>query len=287
MKTRLTITLSESTVRKLDQLIDKKTVRNRSHAIEQILEESLKPSIDTAIILAGGETRKNESLRPLTILDGKPLIMHTLDHLKKHGVSTVAITAGPRGTEIQDLLGDGSDYDLNIEYFFEDEPIGTAGAVRRVAESALIENDAFFVVAGDVLTTIDLDDFVAFHTQHNAQVTMAVKPRVTKASYDNVFIQGHTVVDFQRSKPSQTVSIVNAGVYIFETASLRAFPDKTPAMLERDVFPELSKSDSLLAFPFQGIWFDITSQENFEEALERMEGKDTEASEDNKTVATS
>lgn len=272
MKTRLTITLSESTLRQLDQLIDSTNIRNRSHAIEHILEQHLRPQVRTALILAGGPTLNTEPLRPLTILDGKPLIIHTIDHLKRFGVDTIIITTTKAGRDIQTLLGTGREFGVTIEYFFEEKPLGTAGAIKN-AKSKLPKKDPFYVLAGDILTTIDLADFSEFHNQNKSLVTMAVKPRVSKSSYDNVYIQGHTVVDFQKSQPNQEVSIVNTGVYIFEPAVLNYIPDGVPAMLESDVFPQLAKQHKLVAFTFQGIWFDITSDQNYHDALKKLELK--------------
>ncbi len=269
MKTRLTITLSESTLRKIDLLIDKKHIRSRSHAIEHLLQKSLEPSINTAIILAGGDKHTQRPSRPLTLLNEKPLIVHTLSHLKNYGVRRVIIATDENGKDIQELVGDGKEFGLQVEYVFEEAAAGTAGAIRQAASRFSLQ-DPFFVIAGDVLTTIDLDALAEFHTQHGGLLTMAVKPRSTLSTYDNVFIEGYTVVDFQQSQPEQTVSIVNAGVYLCESEVLEWIPKTKPAMLETDVFPALARSRKLLAFPFQGLWFDITSDKNYQEALEKL-----------------
>jgi mannose-1-phosphate guanylyltransferase / phosphomannomutase len=269
MKTRLTITLPASTLKQVDRLIDKKNIRNRSHAIEYLIEKSLEPDISTAVILAGGHKNEN-SFKPLTVLGNKPLVFYTLDLLKKHGVKKVIFSTNQQGKQLQDLLKDGSDYDLNIQYVYEESPQGTAGAIKQL-DSLLPSNQPFYVLAGDILTTIDLTDLAAFHTKNQAVVTMAVKPRPTQDTYDNVFVQGHTVVDFKASTEDQVVSIVNTGVYIFEPEVLEMLPAKTPSMLERDVFPQLTQSGKMLAFPFQGVWFDISSDDNYQKALESME----------------
>lgn len=268
MKTRLTITLPESTLKRVDKLIDKKSIRNRSHAIEHLIEQSLAPSISTAIILAGGA--KNETVfKPLTVLNTKPLIFYTLDLLKKHGVKNIIIATNDHGKQLEKLLGDGSAYDLQIRYVFEDSMLGTAGAVKN-ASTLLPKNQPFFVIAGDILTTIDLSELATFHIQNQGLITMAVKPRPTQRTYDNVFVQGHTVVDFSPSQEDQVVSIVNAGVYIFEPEVLSSIPDTRPLMLEGDTFPRLTASGKILAFPFQGVWFDISSDDNYQQALSQM-----------------
>lgn len=269
MKTRLTITLPESTLKRVDVLIDKKNIRNRSHAIEHLIEQSLAPSISTAVILAGG-TKNETTLKPLTVLNTKPLIFYTLDLLKKHGVKNIIIATNDQGRQLQKLLGDGSAYELSIRYSFEEKAYGTAGAIKNLAP-LLPKNQAFYVLAGDILTTIDLSELAQFHTDNQGLVTMAVKPRQTQKSYDNVFVQGHTVVAFESSQEDQVVSIVNAGIYVFEPEVLSSIPQSSnPVMLETEIFPKLSESGKMLAFPFQGVWFDISSDDNYQQALAKM-----------------
>ncbi|PIR58701.1 MAG: hypothetical protein COU69_04285 [Candidatus Pacebacteria bacterium CG10_big_fil_rev_8_21_14_0_10_56_10] len=280
-KTRLTISLSNTTLRKVDQAIDGQQLRNRSHAIESLLERSLKPQISTAVILAGGPATAPigdrgrstgpspaSTPKPLTVLDDKPLIIYTLEHLKRHQVTKVIIATGATGHQLQDAVGGGERLGLSIEYEYEAEPLGTAGALRSLKKR--LTDQPFFVLAGDVLTTIDLTELAEFHFQYRGLVTMAVKPRVTQASYDNVYIQGNRVIDFQASTADQSVGIINAGVYVFEPAALELIPDKTPAMLEKDFFPQVSKQHRLLGYPFQGIWFDIGSESNYRQALARL-----------------
>jgi NDP-sugar pyrophosphorylase family protein len=279
MKTRLTITLSESTLTQIDQLIDRKSIRNRSHAIEHLLEKSLQPIVKSAIILSGGPADATQ-LRGLTLLNDKPLIFYTLELLKKSGVEDVVIaTNTTTGKELEKLLtvatSDISPMTLALQalvrsfssftFAFETTPIGTAGAVKQAA--ALLPEGPFFVIAGDVLTNINLHDLAAFHTQNQALVTMAVKPRPAEKAYDNVFVQGHTVVDFQGSGEHQLVGIVNAGIYLFEPAVLNVIPENTFSMLEQDIFPKLARSRKIIAFPFQGIWFDISTDSKYQDVV--------------------
>lgn len=261
MKQRLTITLSQNILRQLDKIIDGTQIRNRSHAIESVLESSLQPKISTALILAGGPSEKQSVAKATMQFGDKPLLLYTLGHLRAFGCDTVIIATNTEGAVLRELVATHSMPGLNVRVEIEQTPLGTAGAVQTYMRKYTPQH-ACLVLSGDVLTNIDLHDMSAFHTQNQALVTMAVKPREARASYDNVYMQGHTVVDFQPSKPTQTVSLVNAGVYIIEPAALDFFPGQVPAMLETDVFPKLAKQHKLLAFPFQGAWFDVATEPN-------------------------
>jgi len=267
MKSRLTITLSESTLKKIDQIIDKKTIRNRSHAIEHLLEQSLEPTIDSAVILAGGASNR-ASFEPLTKINDKPLILYTLELLKKYQVTKIYIASNEKGKALYELLGDGSQFGLDIYYGFEEKPLGTGGALRQFSEQ--LAGKPFFTIAGDVLTTIDLRELATFHFDQEALVTMAVKPRPAKAAYDNVCVQGHRIVDFQESKKDQIVGIVNTGVYVFSGDIFESLPKKKQFVLEKDVFPNIT-NEKLVAFPFQGIWFDISNDNNYKDIVNQLD----------------
>ncbi len=265
-KKRLTITLSKSTLNKVDRLIDEKKIRSRSHAIETLLQKALQPRIELAVILAGDKNDSYDQIRPLTAVDNQPLIIYTLQHLKNHGIKRVLILTNDRGHEIKTVL-DKYEIDLEINWLFEDKPLGTAGALKHAADHI---NQTFYCLHGDVLTDINFDELAEFHEKHQSLATIAVKPRIPQDSYDNVFIQGNKVVDFQPKKEGQIVSIVNSGVYVFEPEILSYIPDQTPSTLEQDVFPKLAQTNRLNAFTFQGIWFDVSTDQNYKQAINEI-----------------
>lgn len=261
-KIRLTITLSANTLNKIDQLIDKKKIRSRSHAIETILQKQLTSNITTAVILAGNKSTKQKLIRPLILVKQKPLIFHTLELLHKYGVNKIYILAQHQIAKIKKTLSKHKlAHQFKIIYIAEKQALGTAGAIKQLSEKI---NHPFFVLHGDILTDINLQDLAQFHDEHLATATIAVKPRVPQNYYSNVFIQGNKVVDFAQRKKGQIVSIVNTGIYVFSSNIFKHLPDKTPAALENDVFPQLAQKNQLLAFPFQGLWFDVTVDNNYQ-----------------------
>ena len=205
--------------------------------------------------------KDDRPLRALTQINDKILIQHTLELLAKYNVKNIFIATNNQGKAIEKIIGGGQQLGLNISYVYEDKPLGTAGAINNLKKR--INNKPFFVIAGDTLTEINLTDMAEFHNQYKGVATMAVKPRPTKKTYDNVFMQGNKVVDFQASTDEQSVSLVNAGIYIFEPEIFAYIPSKLPSMLEQDVFPKICQQKKLFAFTFQGIWFDVSSDKNY------------------------
>jgi len=272
-KARLTITLSRDLLQQVDSMVDKRTVRSRSHAIESLLRQSLTPAVSRAVILAGGRL-KGDMPPPLTRINGRPLIRQQIEHLHSYGIRTCFIVAGPQEAAIREEVGDGSRLGVTVVYVAEKEPLGTAGALK-LAEVHLQGAPLFLVLHGDVLTDIDVADFIAFHQKENVLASMAVKPRRAERTYGKVLLQGNRITDFLGQRQDEGVSIVNAGVYLLRPDVLKLIEAGRPANLETEIFPRLAKMGELSAFLFQGIWFDISSPQNYRLAQQRWRQKES------------
>ncbi len=262
-KKRLTITLSASTLKKVDELIDEKKVRSRSHAIETILQKQLEPSINTAVILAGGRRKTDESIKPLINFRGKPLIIHTIEHLKRYQIDNILVLADKGMEEVRETA-DNHFPKLNIKYIFEKKRLGTAGALKNAREHL---KSSFFCLHADIFTDINLQLMANFHRQNQAIATIAVQPKMSHHSFDNVYIQGNKVVNFKPKDNGLSVNLVNSGIYLFEPELLDYIPNKTPTMLEKNVFPKVAVTQRIHAYTFQGIWFDVTTEQKYQEDI--------------------
>ncbi|MFH1651370.1 MAG: nucleotidyltransferase family protein, partial [Chloroflexota bacterium] len=130
------------------------------------------------VILIGGEGTR---LRPLTwkipkamvpILN-KPFLVHLLEYLKLHGVDEAILALGYLPDPIQSHLGDGAQLGVKLVYSVEDQPLGTAGAVK-LAEAHL--DEPFLVFNGDVITEIDLTEMLKQHRKVKPKVSIALTP---------------------------------------------------------------------------------------------------------------
>lgn len=262
-KARLTITLSQSVLNAVDTLVNGITIRNRSHAIETLLKQSLSPSVKTALILAGG----NQDKKPhpsLSKISGGYLLAHTLNMLKKHNINKVIISLHKTDTEIMRIFGKGESYGLQIEYSIEEKHLGTGGAVKKA--KSFFKNMPFLVIHGDTLTNMNLSNLCSFHFTEKSLATIAVKPRLGELKYGQVFIQGNKIIKFLETSENSGISIINTGVYVFNQKIFDFFPQKEVFDLEKDVFPSLAKQQQLSASIFQGLWFDITDENSLKKA---------------------
>ena len=266
MKSRLTITLSDTILSAVDRMIDGQDIRNRSHAIEHLIHKSLTPSVTTALLLAGGR-HKDTPPPALALVDKQPLVTIILNRLKHFGITHVVICAGFWEKRMRDLLHDGETLGLTISYVSETQQLGTAGAIKKV--QPLLSQEPFLVIHGDVLTTINLEDFIAFSEDEQTLATIAVKPRLSEKKYGKVLLEGNKITHFLQEKGEGGISIVNTGVYLFNPSILTFLSNHTPLSLEADIFPKLAKMGQLSAYLFQGMWFDIRHAPDRHDAIAR------------------
>lgn len=269
-KERLTITLDKTLLSQVDQTIDGTTIRNRSHAIAALLHASLGTPINRAFILAGGQ---GVQLRPLTYelpppmipFHGKPLMEHTIELLKQHGITEVIVGIGYLGNKIKDHFKDGSQFGVNIRYTEEEKPLGTAGAIAHAQQ--LLEEEAFLVIHGDIIIDIDLNHFTTFAQEEDRVGVMALTSAQSPASYGVVTLKGNQVVAFNEKPTTKPLPshLVSAGLYVFKSSIFAYLEDETS--LEKDVFPKLIQANQLSGYNFAGPWFDISTNEVYEKAL--------------------
>lgn len=273
---RLTITLQKTILAKVDSLIDKTKIRNRSHAIEYLITQSLTPKVTQAVILAGG---KGLNMRPFTFempkglfpVGGRPILEHIVEILSKYEIRDIIFSIGHLGEKIREHFGDGKKFGVRISYISEDKEAGTGGALLLARKQ--LKQSSFLVIHGDILIDIDLNDFIAFHQKREVIGTIALTSVVDPSSFGEVVLHGTRIAQFveKPEKGQQKSQLISCGLYIFEPEIFRFFPKTIPFRLE-DIFPQLVASRQLAGFLFAGRWVDIGTPVSYEKAI-RQWGK--------------
>ncbi|NLC06461.1 MAG: nucleotidyltransferase family protein, partial [Syntrophomonadaceae bacterium] len=129
-----------------------------------------------AIIMAGGEGTRLRPLtcdrpKPMVPVMNRPVMEHIIDLLKTHGITNIGVTLHYMPQLIQAYFGDGSEFGVNLRYYIEEIPLGTAGSVRNAADYL---NNTFLVISGDALTDIDLSQAIKFHREKQAVATLVL-----------------------------------------------------------------------------------------------------------------
>jgi NDP-sugar pyrophosphorylase family protein len=276
LKERISITLEKDLIKKVDSNVDSVNIKNRSHAIELLLTKSLKVNVPKkAVILAGG---KGTRLRPITYelpkalipVQGKTLTEHIFDLFKKYEITEIFLAVGHMKEKIKEYFGDGSKFGVKINYFEENEPLGTAGPLKLGKE---ILRESFIVSNGDELKNINIEEMYRLHKEKKALVTIALTTVEDPSAYGVARLDGNKILEFveKPKKEKAPSNLINSGFYIIEPEVIDMIPDGF-AMLEKDVFPKLAAKGKLFGYPFSGQWFDTGNFERYEKALKEWRG---------------
>lgn len=212
--------------------------------------------------------------KPLLQAGGHPILSFILQNLKLHRVQDVVINLHFGGEQIRSAFGSGEAEGLNIFYSEEPALLGTAGAVKRVSEQFL-EEEAFLVHYGDVVTTEDLSAMRDSHLKQNALLTMLVHHRRRSNSALEID-ENRRVLNFHERPPDSfwetTESAwVNSGVMIMSPEVLSYIPENSYSDWPRDIFPKLLPKGRVFAHPLTGYRIAVDSPERLQQWRRDME----------------
>ncbi|MBI5078405.1 nucleotidyltransferase family protein, partial [Candidatus Saganbacteria bacterium] len=145
-----------------------------------------------AFILAAGYGTRLEPLtlavpKPMVPIVNLPTMQHNIELLKQHGFRDITANIHYHPEQIENYFGDGSAFGVNLSYSFEEELLGTAGGIKRMARAACV-SDTFLVLSSDALTDINLGRLAAYHKEKEALATIALS-RVNEVSEFGIVVR--------------------------------------------------------------------------------------------------
>jgi MurNAc alpha-1-phosphate uridylyltransferase len=212
-----------------------------------------------AMILAAGRGERMRPLtdhtpKPLLKVGGKPLIVWHLERLAAAGFKDIVINHAHLGAQIEDYLGDGSAWNINIQYSPEQTALETAGGIAN-ALPLLTENgkkiEPFLVVNGDVFAEIDFAH-LQLSKGHLAHLVLVENPPQHPAGD---FAIEH---DFLKNDGEKKYTFSGVGVYHPDLFS--EIPKSQSAKLAPLLRKAIEKNAATAEY-FQGIWHDIGTPE--------------------------
>ncbi|MCX6054718.1 MAG: sugar phosphate nucleotidyltransferase [Chloroflexi bacterium] len=237
-----------------------------------------------AMILAAGVGTRLSPLtlfmpKPMVPICNKPVMEHIIDLLAQHEIKTVVANLHYLPDQIERYFGNGQRWGVNLTYSLEKDLLGTAGAVKRVAD---IFEESFFVLMGDAITDLDLTDMMKFHRQNKAKVTLALHPIEDPSCFGVVQVDKKgRILGFQdRPKAGEERSnLANMGVYIVEPEILDLIPANNAFDFEHQLFPQLLEKEVLLyGYRSECFWSDVGNFSEYRAAQTAMlQGKITTA----------
>ena len=186
------------------------------------------------VIMAGGKGTRVSSVasdipKPMIKIEGKPVLEHEVECLRDQGFTDIIITVSHLGDVIIDYFGDGSGispitkrpFGVHIEYYFENEPLGNAGALFKIKDKLTSD---FLLLNADAVFDVDFNRFVAFHRKHGGLVTLFTHPNSHPYDSGLIIADKSGVVNQWLAKedvrPKYYQNRVNAGLHVIAPAVL-------------------------------------------------------------------
>jgi mannose-1-phosphate guanylyltransferase / phosphomannomutase len=199
----------------------------------------------SAVIIAGGKGTRLAGVaqdlpKCLIPVGGKPLLQHQIECLKANGFLNIIILTGHLSDKIIESFGDGSSFGVNITYFREKIPLGTAGCVKEF--EADIGGQDFLVVYGDLLVDMKFEDLFLFHQSNAAAATLVVHPNDHPYDSDIVVLDERSALSAiiqKDKKPEYYPNCANAAVYAMSKRVFEYIDKGRPSDFMKDVFPRM------------------------------------------------
>jgi len=209
------------------------------------------------VIMAGGMGKRlmphtSDCPKPMLPVAGKPMLEHIIQRAQVDGFHRFVLAIHYLGHMVQDHFGDGSRWDVSIDYVQEDSPLGTAGALSLLNPKPDLP---FIVTNGDVLTDIHYGELLDFHHNHHASSTMAVRSYEWQHPFGVVRTRGVEIIGFEEKPISR--SHINAGVYALDPSVLKLLkPNQACDMPE--LFERIKQHQmKTVAYPMHEPWLDV------------------------------
>lgn len=207
-----------------------------------------------AVIMAGGKGTRITSVasvipKPMILIEGKPVLEHEIECLRKQGFTDLILTVSHLGNIIMDYFGDGSKFGVHIEYYFEKEPLGNAGALFKIKDQL---SDDFLLLNADAMFDVDFNRFVAYHKQHQGLVTLFTHPN--SHPYDSGLIVSNASCQVEQwlakedARPTYYKNRVNAGLHVINKEVLNQTIHTQKIDLDRQLLKPLAGTGKMYCY---------------------------------------
>jgi D,D-heptose 1,7-bisphosphate phosphatase len=236
------------------------------------------------IIMAGGKGTRIASVapdipKPMIPINGKPILEYQLECLKANNLTEIILVVGHLGQVIQDYFVDGGNFGCHISYYTETEPLGTAGALYKIADpqgpSGELSGD-FLLIHGDIIFDMDVSRLIACHQERRALATLAAHPN--SHPFDSALLvtdEEHRVRRWlaKEEKRDCYKNQVNAGIHVLSTELLaRVFPQSAKIDLDREILKPAISTGRIYAYPTPEYIKDMGTPDRYQQVAADIQG---------------
>jgi len=230
-------------------------------------EKNYKVKDNLVFLMAGGFGKRlmphtANIPKPMLPLNDKPILENIIGRFKSFGFRKFYISTHYRGEVIKNYFGNGSKWNIEINYTNEKEPLGTAGALGLLSEKP---KHPVIIMNGDLITKVNFGDLLNFHVDSKAVATMCVKEFNFEIPYGTVELEDLRILKMNE-KPCLDF-FINAGIYVLNPSAFDKIKHDSYRDMP-DLLTELIKEDlSVSAFPVHEYWLDMGGIKEYDQAI--------------------
>lgn len=234
------------------------------------IEDIIRPVSKTnrVVLMVGGLGTRLRPLtqdtpKPMLKVGNKPILQTIVEKFAEYGFVNITMCVNFNASIIRDYFGDGKEFGVNIDYVLEQKRMGTAGALSLLKERP---SEPFFVMNGDLLTNVNFEHILNYHTLNKATATMCVREYDYEVPYGVVKMNDNKIIEIAE-KPVQKF-FVSAGIYMLSPEILDIIPQDEfydmPTLFEKAI----AQDKNVISFPIHEYWIDIGRLEEYQKANE-------------------
>ena len=231
-----------------------------------------------AILLCGGMGTRLRSVvsdrpKPMADICGKPFLQYLLEMLRDKGITEVIFALGYMGEMIEEYFQDGFAFGLKIAYSYEEEPLGTGGAIRNALPKILEEE--VLVLNADTYFPMDYQGLYRFHQENDGDFSLATRgvPDISRYGAVRRDAAGRILAWNEKLEDGgqPLAGEINGGIYVMKKSLIAEIPEGKQS-LEQDCIPKwLSEGKRIFGLPFDGYFMDIGIPKDYQQFITDVE----------------
>ena len=231
-----------------------------------------------AILLCGGMGTRLRSVvsdrpKPMADICGKPFLQYLLEMLREKGITEVIFALGYMGEMIEEYFQDGSAFGLKIAYSYEEDPLGTGGAIRNALPKIMEEE--VLVLNADTYFPMDYQGLYRFHQENDGDFSLATRAVPDISHYGAVRRDpaGRILAWNEKLEDGgqPLAGEINGGIYVMKKSLIAEIPEGKQS-LEQDCVPKwLSEGKRIFGLPFDGYFMDIGIPKDYQQFITDVE----------------
>ena len=224
-----------------------------------------------AVLLAGGLGTRlrsvvNDRPKPMALIEDKPFMEYVVKQLIHYGITEIIFAVGYKGSMVEDYFGDGSQWGIRVSYAYEEELLGTAGAIKNAGK--FVTEEMFFVLNADTFYQINSNRFIALMKNSDIDMALVLRKVPDVSRYGQATLLDGRLTSFDEKVEEVREGTINGGFYLIKHSLLDTIPEGKVS-LEHDMIPKwLSQGIKIGGIVNDGYFIDIGVPEDYYRFIE-------------------